>query len=99
MSVDLNEAESNGRLEIVDLETLYCDHVRASFDLDAIRNSGLNLVYDAMYGAGQRVISKILPEVSLLHCDYNPSFKGQAPLTYSKKFKGVRGIYQRKRKY
>ena len=87
LSVDLDEAESNGSLEIVDLETLYCDHVRASFDLEAIRNSGLNLVYDAMYGAGQRVISKILPEVSLLHCDYNPSFKGQAPEPIAKNLK------------
>ena len=69
------------------METIYCDHVRNSFDLEAIRNSGLNLVYDAMYGAGQRVISQLLPDVSLLHCEHNPSFEGQAPEPIAKNLK------------
>lgn len=77
--VDLAEYEKNGQLEIVDFETRYVDHIKANFDLEAINNSGLNLVYDAMYGAGQNVIRRILPKVQLLHCDYNPSFMGQAP--------------------
>jgi len=77
--VDLSVYEKNGQLEIVDFETRYVDHVKANFDLEAINNSGLNLVYDAMYGAGQNVIRRILPKVQLLHCDHNPSFYGQAP--------------------
>lgn len=77
--VDLSEFEKNGQLEIVDFETRYVDHIKANFDLDAINKSGLNLVYDAMYGAGQNVIRRILPKVQLLHCEYNPSFMGQAP--------------------
>ena len=85
--IDLDLEEKNGNLQIVDLETIYCDHVRNSFDLDAIRNSGLNLVYDAMYGAGQRVISQLLPDVSLLHCEHNPSFEGQAPEPIAKNLK------------
>jgi phosphomannomutase len=32
-----------------------------------------------MYGAGQNVIKRLLPEITMLHCDYNPSFMGQAP--------------------
>ena len=32
-----------------------------------------------MYGAGQAILPRILPEAILLHCDYNPSFMGQAP--------------------
>jgi phosphomannomutase len=77
--VDLKDYEISGELEIVDFETRYVKHIEANFDLDAIRNSGLNLVYDAMYGAGQNVIRRILPEVALLHCEHNPSFMGQAP--------------------
>ena len=77
--VDLSDYEISGELEIVDFETRYVKHIEANFDLEAIRKSGLNLVYDAMYGAGQNVIRRILPDVQLLHCDYNPSFKGQAP--------------------
>lgn len=78
-SVDLASLEQSGMLHVVDLETMYCDQVRKSFDLDAIRNSGLRLGYDAMYGAGQNVMRRLLPELTFLHCDYNPSFKGQAP--------------------
>ena len=78
-SVDLKRAEADGQLKFVDLEGMYVDHVEANFDLDAIRKSGLRLGYDAMYGAGQNVIRRILPEATLLHCDHDPSFKGQAP--------------------
>lgn len=78
-SVDLEQARANGQLRMVDLETMYVEHAEKNFDLDAIRTSGLKLGYDAMYGAGQHVIPRILPGTSLLHCEYNPSFHGQAP--------------------
>jgi phosphomannomutase len=78
-SISLAEYEQSGKLEYVDFESRYVHHIEQNFDLDAIRNSGLNLVYDAMYGAGQNVIRRILPQVQLLHCEHNPSFKGQAP--------------------
>jgi phosphomannomutase len=39
----------------------------------------LRIGYDAMYGAGQNVIRRLLPEATFLHCDYNPSFEGQSP--------------------
>ncbi|HXH17503.1 MAG TPA: phosphoglucomutase/phosphomannomutase family protein [Chitinophagales bacterium] len=73
------EFVKKGLIEYVDLESLYIEHVRKNFDLKAIEKSGLVLAYDAMYGAGQNVIKKILPDAILLHCDYNPSFKGIAP--------------------
>ena len=69
----------NGTLRVDDIETMYVEHVKNNFDLQAIQDSKMNLVYDAMYGAGQRVLPRILPNVNLLHCDYNPSFMGQAP--------------------
>ena len=58
---------------------MYLDRVKSSFDLDAIKNSGLNFAYDAMYGAGQNVMKKLFPYMTFLHCDYNPSFNDQAP--------------------
>jgi phosphomannomutase len=78
-SVSLEDALKSGLLEMHDMETRYVDHVKANFDLDAITNSGLNLMYDAMYGAGQKVMPRILPNVKLMHCEMNPSFYGQAP--------------------
>jgi phosphomannomutase len=68
-----------GLVTFVDLEQIYVDEVEANFDLELIRNSHLNLAYDAMYGAGQNVVPRLLPDAYLLHCDYNPSFRGQAP--------------------
>ncbi|MFM7015051.1 MAG: phosphoglucomutase/phosphomannomutase family protein [Bacteroidota bacterium] len=78
-SIDLEKIHSDGFLSYIDLETMYCDHVEANFDLNLIKNSGLNLAYDAMYGAGQNVIKRMLPAITKLHCEYNPSFMGQAP--------------------
>lgn len=78
-SVNLKDAEAKGMLEIAPLEDLYIKHVEENFDLAAIKNSGLNLAYDAMYGAGQRVMQRLFPEIHKLHCDNNPGFHGQAP--------------------
>lgn len=78
-AISIEGAIAAGQLEIVDIETRYVEHVKANFDLDTISNSGMNLVYDAMYGAGQNVIKRILPNTQLLHCENNPSFYGQAP--------------------
>ncbi|MEY4792676.1 MAG: hypothetical protein RIT34_1483, partial [Bacteroidota bacterium] len=78
-SIDLQAAQKSGQLEEIDIETRYINHVKANFDLAAIDQSGLHLMYDAMYGAGQRVMPLILPKVSLLHCEHNPSFMGTAP--------------------
>lgn len=66
-------------IEMIDLESMYCKHVENSFDIEAIKQSGLKLAYDAMYGAGQNVLRRILPDTTFLHCDYNPGFDGQAP--------------------
>lgn len=78
-SMDINALIAEGKIEIVDLETLYVKQIEDSFDLDAIRNSGLHLAYDAMYGAGQNVLKRIFPNMTFLHCEHNPSFMGQAP--------------------
>ncbi|MBL7983290.1 MAG: phosphoglucomutase/phosphomannomutase family protein [Flavobacteriales bacterium] len=78
-AIDLAAAEANGMLRFVDLESMYVEHVENSFDMKAIRECGMRWGYDAMYGAGQNVVRRILPSASMLHCEYNPSFLGQAP--------------------
>lgn len=70
---------AEGMIEYVDLETLYVNEVESKFDLKLIKGSGMEFAYDAMYGAGQNVMRRIFPEITLLHCDYNPGFDGQAP--------------------
>ena len=85
--INLHEHKNSGKLLVDDIETMYVEHVKANFDLDAIQNSKMNLMYDAMYGAGQKVLPRILPNVKLMHCEYNPSFYGQAPEPIGKNLK------------
>lgn len=80
-------SSENNLVEIVDLETLYVEHAKANFDLDAISNSGMKLVYDAMYGSGQNALKRLLPSIDFLHCEHNPSFYGQAPEPIAKNLK------------
>jgi phosphomannomutase len=75
---DVSLTEGNN-FSYTDLEDAYIKHVEKSFDLAAIRKSGLRFGYDAMFGAGQRVMKKLFPEIDALHCDHNPGFHGQAP--------------------
>ncbi|CAA6824440.1 MAG: Phosphoglucosamine mutase (EC [uncultured Aureispira sp.] len=75
----MEQMEKDGLLEYVNLEDLYMAEVESKFDLETIRNSGVICAYDAMYGAGQNVVRRILPSAVPLHCTINPSFNGQAP--------------------
>src|ERR1035437_2361487 len=50
-----------GLIEYLDLETMYVDHVEKNFDMDAIRNTKMNFAYDAIFGAGQNVMRRLLP--------------------------------------
>ncbi len=77
--ISMEKLMYENKIEHIDLETMYCNHIEKNFDLKAIKNSGLSFAYDAMYGAGQNVMRRLFPDVTFLHCDYNPSFMGQAP--------------------
>ncbi len=73
------ECIDKGRIHFVDLEQMYFDHCNENFDLEAIKKSHIKLVYDAMYGAGQRIVERLLPDTYLLRCDYNPGFRNCPP--------------------
>ncbi|MBI2967316.1 MAG: phosphoglucomutase/phosphomannomutase family protein [Bacteroidetes bacterium] len=68
-----------GLAEYSDFEDLYYRKVVNKFDLQAIKNSGLHFAYDAMYGAGQKIMRRILPDITLLHCTWNPLFNNTPP--------------------
>jgi phosphomannomutase len=80
VTLQTHEANINaGMVEYVDLETMYVNEVEAKFDLASIKESKMEFAYDAMYGAGQNVMRRVFPDISLLHCEHNPGFDGQAP--------------------
>lgn len=78
-SIDIKIEQINGTIEIAHLEDMYVKHVEQNFDLKAIKSSGMKLAYDSMFGAGQRVMKRLFPDIVHLHDDYNPGFHGQAP--------------------
>jgi phosphomannomutase len=76
---DLAYWEGKGLLAYVDLEEMYVSYLKEKFDFEALNKSPFKIAYDAMYGAGQQVIRRLLPGAVLLHCEHNPGFDGQAP--------------------
>jgi len=78
-SIKIDDLIESGMIKYIDLEDDYCKHAENNFDLDAIKNSGLKLAYDPMFGAGINVIARLLPDVLQIHNDINPGFHGQAP--------------------
>jgi len=76
---NIKQLEEQGLISYIDMEQMYIDHVDEGFDIAAIKKANIRLAYDAMYGAGQNVIKRLFPEAHMLHCEYNPSFFGQAP--------------------
>jgi len=70
---------NNGMIEFGDFETMYYNHCVNSFDMDALASISSGLVYDAMYGAGQSIVRRLLADATILHGNYNPGFEGRAP--------------------
>ncbi|HTN17754.1 MAG TPA: phosphoglucomutase/phosphomannomutase family protein [Chitinophagaceae bacterium] len=83
----VTQFKEQGLLDYVDLEKMYIDYLKGKFDFEKLNNSPFKLAYDAMFGAGQNVIRKLLPAAVLLHCDDNPGFLGQAPEPIDKNLK------------
>ena len=64
---ELDEMFESGLLNYIDLEDLYIKHVEDNFDMELIKSANIKLAYDAMYGAGQNAIKRLLPDSILLH--------------------------------
>lgn len=77
--LSISDFVTDGLIEYIDLETIYVEHVEANFDMEAIRNSKMNFAFDAMYGSGQDVMRRLMPDIDFLHCEYNPGFNGIPP--------------------
>ncbi len=69
----------NGLITFDDFEERYLQHCKNSFDMQALEQISPQLAYDAMYGAGQRLVKRLLPQTTILHGIHNPGFEGRAP--------------------
>ncbi len=78
-SIKWTDLQKKGFVIEINLEDAYVEYVEQHFDLEKINNSKFNFAFDAMYGSGQNVMRRLFPDIPLLHCENNPSFKGIPP--------------------
>ena len=83
IKLDLDIALESGIVRRRDFTNEYVDAVEALIDLEVIRQAGLKVIVDPMYGVGQLTLGTILTEarcrVTFIHDRHNPLFGGRSP--------------------
>ena len=83
LTIDFDEATAAGLIRRFDPRPGYGAHLATLIDFDAIRQAGLRVVVDAMYGAGRGYLADYLrqagAEVLELRGEMNPGFNGIHP--------------------
>ena len=78
VSKGLDGIKQTGLLDVIDAKQAYIAHISNIVNVDIIRNAGLRVVVDSMYGAGARYLSDIISggttEAQELHSETNPNF-------------------------
>ncbi|MGC4154310.1 MAG: NTP transferase domain-containing protein [Propionicimonas sp.] len=83
VSIELGLATSVGLVREVDLTNPYIDAIEEIIDVSLIRQAGLRVVVDAMYGTSQLTLGTILSDARVrtefIHERHNPLFGGRSP--------------------
>jgi phosphomannomutase len=68
-------------ITMTDIKSKYVAYLESKLNLKLIRESGLKIAHNAMYGAGQDIITRLFDEsmVNCYHCSLNPGFDGINP--------------------
>lgn len=74
-----DDLKKRGKIRLLDFTEQYVEDVRSKLNLDLIRSSGIRIAYDAMHGAGQGVLERLVPAAAVLRNTFNPSFGGSHP--------------------
>ncbi len=78
----LEDLEAEGLVTDYALRHDYVELLRSRLDVAAIRGAvGLRVAYDAMFGAGQGIVTELLGKANVveLHHEQNPGMLGRAP--------------------
>jgi phosphomannomutase len=79
----LEQAISSEMVTMIDPTIPYFNRIGELVDLERLRNSGLKVIVDSMYGAGigyfRRILSGGITEVIEIHGERNPLFPGLQP--------------------
>ncbi len=78
VSIPLSEGLKNGSIEYFDASINYIEHLKDLIDLEPIRNAGLKIVVDSMWGNGGGWFTRLLgggkTEIIEIHDTRNPLF-------------------------
>ena len=88
---EYDDLADEGLIETFSLQTAYTRLLRQRLDVEAIKEGGVKVAYDAMYGAGQGVVTELLgkPRVVELGHELNPGMHGQAPEPIERNLDGL----------
>ena len=79
----LERALAEGKVRYHDLDDAYFTQIEKLVELEPIRQAGLNLAVDSMYGAGAGYLGRLLTggktEILEIHGEPNPNFPGLRP--------------------
>lgn len=79
----LTQSLKQGLVEYLDLTPIYLDHLTGLINLDELRQAGLKIVVDSMYGAGAGYFKALLGggaiELIEINSERNPLFPGIQP--------------------
>ena len=91
---DVDVYRQRGLIEEQPLRQDYVDHVRSLVDIDAIREAGIRIVHDAMFGAGQGILTELLGEDLVIeHRNaINPGFEGTPPEPIERNLNELRDV-------
>jgi phosphomannomutase len=82
-TMPFDEALAAGRVEIIDPRPAYIAQIGRMVDLPRLRDAGLHILHEAMYGSGAGWVAMLLSGgrtvVDELHAERNPAFGGLHP--------------------
>jgi phosphomannomutase len=82
-AISFADAQEQGRVEIIDPRPAYIEQLGRMLDLQRLRDAGLRVLHEAMYGSGAGYVKLLLSGgrsiVDELHADRNPGFGGMHP--------------------
>ncbi len=78
-----DETKIERNIEETDFKSDYIKHIKKLVDLQLIGDAGFKVIFDAMHGAGNRIIERLLSstkcEVETIRAEQNPTFGGVKP--------------------
>jgi phosphomannomutase/CTP:molybdopterin cytidylyltransferase MocA len=83
VSLDLDLAKRAGMVTLADLTNAYIDAIERIVDVSALRDKGLRVLVDPMYGTSKLTLGTVLSDgrcrVEFIHDRHNPLFGGRSP--------------------